>query len=89
MKLSDYAKRMGLSYQTAWRHLKSGKIPYPTRKLPSGKVIVDYDQDSTIKMKGNAAIYAPVSSAENKDNLEQAERLTYTARKSPALPVPR
>jgi predicted site-specific integrase-resolvase len=83
MKLSDYAEHIGISYQTAWRHFKSGKIPYPTKKLPSGTVIVDYNPDLPLQMKGNAAIYARVSSAENKDNLErQAERLiTYaTAR---------
>jgi putative resolvase len=71
MKLSDYAQHLGISYQTAWRHLKSGKIPDPTQKLPSGTVIVDYVQDSSIAMKGNAAIYVRVSSAENKENLER------------------
>jgi predicted site-specific integrase-resolvase len=39
-------------------------------------VIVDYNPSLPLQMKGNAAIYARVSSAENKDNLErQAERL--------------
>jgi putative resolvase len=76
MKLSDYAERIGISYQTAWRHFKAGKIPYPTSKLPSGTVIVDYNPNLPLQMKGKAAIYARVSSAENKDNLErQAERL--------------
>jgi predicted site-specific integrase-resolvase len=80
MKLSDYAEQLGISYQTAWRHFKAGKIPYPTRKLPSGTVIVDYNPDASLQMKGNAAIYARVSSAENKDNLErQAERLVNYA----------
>lgn len=80
MKLSDYAEHIGISYQTAWRHFKTGKIPYSTRKLPSGTVIVDYNPDLPLQMKGNAAIYARVSSAENKDNLErQAERLTAYA----------
>jgi putative resolvase len=76
LKLSDYAEELGISYQTAWKHFKAGKIPYPTRKLPSGTIIVDYHQKSTHALKGNAAIYARVSSAENKDNLErQAQRL--------------
>ncbi|XZF64130.1 MAG: hypothetical protein ACSI46_05210 [Gloeotrichia echinulata DVL01] len=43
MKLSDYAKTLGISYLTAWRHDKAGKIPYPTEQLPTGTVIVDYD----------------------------------------------
>jgi predicted site-specific integrase-resolvase len=46
-----------ISYQTAWKHFKAGKIPYPTRKLPSGTIIVDYYQKSTEALKGNAAIY--------------------------------
>jgi putative resolvase len=77
MKLSDYAKTLGISYLTAWRHYKAGKIPYPTEQLPTGTVIVDYDPK---KMSGGVvkvAIYARVSSAENKDNLDrQAERLS-------------
>ncbi|MBW4676144.1 MAG: IS607 family transposase [Desmonostoc geniculatum HA4340-LM1] len=80
MKLSDYAKTLGISYLTAWRHYKAGKIPYPTEQLPTGTVIVDYDPK---KMSGGVvrvAIYARVSSAENKDNLDrQAERLTQYA----------
>jgi putative resolvase len=76
LKLSDYAEELGISYQTAWKHFKAGKIPYPTRKLPSGTIIVDYDRKSQTLIKGNAAIYARVSNAENKDNLEhQAQRL--------------
>jgi predicted site-specific integrase-resolvase len=52
MKLSDYAQHLGISDQTAWRHFQSGKIPYPTQKLPSGTVIVDYVQDSSIASEG-------------------------------------
>ena len=80
MKLSDYAKTLGISYLTAWRHYKAGKIPYPTEQLPTGTVIVDYDPK---KMSGGVvkvAIYARVSSGENKDNLDrQAERLSQYA----------
>jgi len=80
MKLADYAKTIGISYQTAWRHFKAGKIPYPTKQLSSGTVIVDYNPNLDRDMAGKAAIYARVSSAENKDNLErQAERLTHYA----------
>lgn len=80
MKLSDYAKTLGISYLTAWRHYKAGKIPYPTSQLPTGTVIVDYDPK---KMPGGlirVAIYARVSSSENKDNLDrQAIRLIQYA----------
>lgn len=80
MKLSDYAKQIGISYQTAWRHYKTNKIPYPTHQLESGTVIVDYNPNISANVAGKAAIYARVSSAENKDNLErQADRLTSYA----------
>ncbi|WP_438822895.1 IS607 family transposase [Nostoc favosum] len=80
MKLSDYAKTLGISYLTAWRHYKAGKIPYPTEQLPTGTVIVDYDPKKISRGVVKVAIYARVSSAENKDNLDrQAERLSQYA----------
>lgn len=76
IKLSEYAIKKGIAYQTAWRHFKSGKIPYGTEQLPSGTVLVDYHESEFPDQKGIAAIYARVSSSENKDNLDrQAERL--------------
>lgn len=80
IKLSEYASKKRIAYQTAWRHFKKGKIPYPTEQLPSGTVLVDYDESRSAESKGHAAIYARVSSSENKDNLDrQAERLTNYA----------
>jgi putative resolvase len=80
IKLSEYAEQIGLAYQTVWRHYKAGKIPYPTKQLAKGTVLVDYQPDKPLQAKGFAAIYSRVSSAENKDNLEkQAERLTSYA----------
>jgi putative resolvase len=79
IKLSEYANKKGIAYQTAWRHFNKGKIPYPTEQLPSGTVLVDYDPTLTTT-KGIVAIYARVSSSENKENLErQAERLVHYA----------
>jgi len=80
MKLSDYAKKIGVSYQTAWIHFKQGKIPYPTYKLPSGTIIVEYEKSLNQNSEKTVAIYARVSSSENKDNLErQADRLCQYA----------
>jgi putative resolvase len=39
MKLSIYAKRLGIHYQTAWRHFKQGLIP-GAYQLPTGTIIV-------------------------------------------------
>lgn len=82
MKLPDYAKHLGVSYKTAWRWWKTGKLPHPARQVESGLVIVDYEPStSTHEVEGfRAAIYARVSSSENKNNLDsQAERLVQYA----------
>lgn len=74
MKLSDYAKKLGLSYITAYRHFRDGKIPN-AYKLPSGTIIVP-DEVKT-ELNGKAAVYARVSSSQNKSNLEtQAKRVS-------------
>ncbi|MFQ5977793.1 MAG: IS607 family transposase [Candidatus Heimdallarchaeota archaeon] len=73
MKLSDYAKAKGLSYRTAYRMYKTGKIPHPTEQLPTGTIIVYPNQ---LKSQRNTAIYARVSSYDQKQDLErQVQRL--------------
>lgn len=39
MKLSDYAKKLGMDYRTVWNWYKAGKIPYALR-TPSGSIVV-------------------------------------------------
>ncbi len=73
MKLSEYAKQLGISYQTAWRMWKRGELN--AYQLPTGTIIVRTETESQ-SPELTACIYARVSSAENKENLEsQAERL--------------
>lgn len=81
MKLPDYAKHLGISYKTAWRWWKTGKLPHPARQTETGMVIVDFNPAPTlVSIQDRAAIYARVSSSENRGNLErQAERLTQYA----------
>lgn len=64
MKLSDYAKLKGISYRTAWRMWKKGELK--ATQLKSGTVIVD----NLAPITQGVVIYARVSSAENKSNLE-------------------
>ncbi|MEQ9668968.1 MAG: IS607 family transposase [Coleofasciculus sp. G2-EDA-02] len=75
MKLSDYAKKAGISYRTAWRWWKQGNLT--GYQLPSGTIIITSEAiEDNLKPDLIACIYARVSSAQNKDNLErQAERL--------------
>lgn len=73
MKLSEYAKLNSVSYKTAWRWFRDGKIKN-ARQLNTGTVVIDEEEKY---IKGEyIVIYARVSSSENKSNLEhQAQRL--------------
>jgi len=75
MKLSDYAKKAGISDRTAWRWWKQGNLI--GHQLPSGTIIITSEAISdNLKPDLIACIYARVSSGQNKDNLDrQAERL--------------
>ena len=44
MKLSEWARQQGISYLTAWRWFRAGKLPVPARQLPSGAILVDVPQ---------------------------------------------
>src|SRR6516225_5836069 len=75
MKLSDYAKQMGVRYETAWRWYRDGKIQ-GRRVGPRTIIITEGQEAPTAPASQRVAIYTRVSSAENKGNLErQAERL--------------
>lgn len=72
MKLSDYAKKLGVSYRTAWNHYKAGLLPN-ARQLPTGVIIVD---EESFVIQQRTAVYARVSSSENKSNLlSQSKRV--------------
>jgi len=82
MKLSVYARKMGVRYETAWRWFKQGHLA--GEQLPSGTIIIfDAPGQERHEPSGRVAIYARVSAAENCPDLErQAERLTaYCAAK--------
>lgn len=76
MKLSQYAKQQGISYKTAWRWYKAGQLD--AYQTATGTVIVR-DQPAVAASAGRIALYARVSSADQKDDLvRQMERLrTY------------
>jgi predicted site-specific integrase-resolvase len=75
MKLSDYAKQHGVRYETAWRWFRDGKIK--GRRVGKHTILIDEDVPTQLSVSQKVVVYARVSSAENKSNLEsQAERLT-------------
>jgi predicted site-specific integrase-resolvase len=81
MKLSEYARKMGVRYETAWHWWKAGTLS--GRQMPSGTIILDDPDQSVPLQTDRVAIYARVSAAENRPHLEsQAERLVaYCAAK--------
>jgi predicted site-specific integrase-resolvase len=75
MKLSEYARQMGVRYETAWRWFRDGKIQ--GRRIGPRTIIITEGQETrTVAGSHRVAIYARVSSSENQSNLDnQAERL--------------
>jgi predicted site-specific integrase-resolvase len=72
MRLSQYAKQMGVSYKTAFRWWKAGKLD--AYQLDTGTIIVR--EPVPTKTPTNVALYARVSSADQKEDLErQVQRL--------------
>ena len=69
MKLSDYAKQAGISYQTAWRMWKREELN--AYQLPTGTIRVK-TEESEITSESVACIYSRVSSTENKSKYRQA-----------------
>jgi predicted site-specific integrase-resolvase len=70
-------KAAGISYKSAWRMWKRGQLPLPVEQLPTGTVIVPPSSSVT---EGGAVLYARVSSAEHKADLDrQIARLSEVA----------
>lgn len=76
MKLSDWAKKKGISYRTAWRWFNEGKLPVEAEQTLTGTILIK----ETIVNPCQIAIYARVSSADQKSDLErQISRLVVFA----------
>lgn len=81
MKLSEWARKEGISYGTAYKWFREGKMPVPARQLPSGTILVDgtvnpVSGDTKEMFDGKTVIYCRVSGSGQKGDLErQRERL--------------
>lgn len=79
IKLSEYAKRYGVTYRTAWKWYNEGKIKEETKVLPSGSIFVKISDDKDDLGYG-VVLYARTSSSQNKNLVEnQVERLKQYA----------
>jgi len=73
MKLSEWAKTRGISYRTAWRWFKAGTLPAGVRmeQMATGTVVVtDTVTGKHAETALSVAIYARVSSSDQKNDLE-------------------
>jgi len=68
MKLSNWARQQGISYKTAWRLWKAGKLPVPAEQLATGTVIL---HTAPAKEPAGVALYARVSSGDQKADLHR------------------
>lgn len=76
MKLSTWAKNQGISYRTAWRWFREGKLPVAVEQTATGTILV-----KDFKIEADyVVIYARVSSADQKNDLDkQISRLVLFA----------
>lgn len=78
-KISQYAKKYGVGYRTVWNWIKQGKLDF--ERTETNRILILEDESKQIN--DSVAVYARVSSSENKDNLERQKQrlLDYCAAK--------
>ena len=75
MKLSEWARRNGISYRTALRWYHDGRLPARAEQLETGTILV-YEEIASAQSTAEIVIYARVSSHDQKEDLErQVSRL--------------
>lgn len=74
-KLSSYAQRLGLKYQTVWKQYKEGRLPQ-VRKI-NGSLFVPLENSKAEDDVKRAITYSRVSSSQNKDNCERQSQRLY------------
>ena len=76
MKLSEWARRNGVHYQTAWQWARDGKMPVPVIKTATGRYLV---LEQTNERQGRTVVYCGVSSADQETGLERQAGRVVTA----------
>ena len=85
MKLSVWARQQGVSYKTAWIWFKEGKLPVPATQLPSGTILVE--ERRAAEGTETAAVYARVSSSDQRSSLDGQVASVVTHLNNQGLPV--
>ena len=74
IKLSTFAKLNNVTQSTVWNWLSKGIVNF--ERTLTNRIVILVDEDNPTMKKRRVAIYARVSSSENKSNLErQKDRL--------------
>lgn len=78
MNLAAWAERNGVARVTAYRWFRAGLLPVPAHKV--GRLILVDDPGRSAGLRGRTAVYARVSSADQKTDLDrQVARVTAWA----------
>lgn len=78
MNLAAWAERNGVARVTAYRWFRAGQLPVKARKV--GRLILVEEPAREASRRGRAAVYARVSSADQKSDLDrQVARVTSWA----------
>ncbi|WP_406046041.1 IS607 family transposase [Micromonospora sp. NBC_00898] len=84
MKLSEWARRNGVHYQTAWSWAKNGQMPVPVVKTDTGRYLV---LEPAPQVAGRTVVYCRVSSADQEADLERQAGRVVTAATGRGLTV--
>jgi putative resolvase len=84
VKLSEWATRNGVHYQTAWSWAKEGRMPVPVVQTPSGTWLVTQPAPQAA---GRIVAYCRVSSGDQKADLERQVARTVQGATSQGLAV--
>lgn len=84
VKLSEWAARNGVHYQTAWTWAKEGRMPVPVVQTPSGTWLVT---EPAPQAAGRVVVYCRVSSGDQKAELERQVARTVQGATSQGLAV--
>ena len=83
MGLADYARRERVHYKTAYVWWLEGKLAYPARQLPSGRIMVDVPNSGDQAQTLRTVVYARVSSHDQSPSLDgQVARVVLWATKN-------
>ncbi|NEC86432.1 IS607 family transposase [Streptomyces sp. SID12501] len=84
MKLSEWAVRNGVHYQTAWTWAREGRMPVPVVQTPSGTWLVT---EPAPQAAGRVVAYCRVSSGDQKADLERQVARTVQGATAQGLAV--